>query len=231
MQKQKAKGTPQNNAQLVIIGIIVAAVAIAAIAIVIQATGFNPVALEVDYSTLEQTRLEDGGFIVGNPDAPVTITVFEDFLCSHCQDYQSELKQFISDQVAKGLARFEFRMMSTSSGTNPLLFQLAECSETLQPGAFWLAHDKLFDMASRGWSMSSDPRDFASEMNLDYNDLLDCRESARQHVTDNNLARSLGVTGTPTLMVRIGNSEPRFEASLGPRPSAAALASFVAANQ
>jgi len=231
MQKQKAKGTPKSNARLVIVGIIAAAVAVAVIAIGIQATGFNPSAVEVDYSSLHQERLEDGGFVVGDPDAPVTIVVFEDFLCPHCQSYQPEIKQFILSHVTTGQARLEFRMMSTSSGTNPLLFQLAECSEAVQPGTFWPAHDLLFDMASRGWRMDSSPRDFASRMNLDYNKLLDCQSSARQYATDTSLARSLGVTGTPTLMVRIGNGEPRVEPSLGPRPSAAALASFVAANQ
>ncbi|MCS6834633.1 MAG: DsbA family protein [Anaerolineae bacterium] len=231
MQKQKTKGAPRDKMQLAIFGIIAVAVVVAVAAILIQATGFNPGDVEIDYSDMPQERLADGGFVVGDPNAPVTIVVFEDFLCGHCQSYQSDIKQFIRDNVKTGLARLEFRMMSTASGTNPLLFQLAECSETLQPGTFWPAHDLLFDMASRGWRMDSSPRDFASRMNLDYNRLLDCQPNARQYATDTRLAQTLGITGTPTLMVRTGNSQPRFEPSLGPRPNAASLAAFVAAQQ
>lgn len=148
----------KNKAKFVIVGIIAAAVVIAVIAITISATGFNPNALEIDYSDLPQERLADGGFVVGDPNAPVTIVLFEDFLCPHCQSYQSEVKQFIQDNVKIGLARLEFRMMSTSSGMNPLLFQLAECSETLRPGVFWPAHDLLFDMASRGGAWTAATR-------------------------------------------------------------------------
>lgn len=231
MQKTKAKGTPKDRTQMILLGIIGVAVVVAIAAIALSASGLNPSAITLDYSNSPMTRQDDGGFVVGDPEAPVTIVVFEDFRCPHCQNYQSELKQFIRDQVFTGKARFEFRMMATSSGTDGTLFTLAECAEQLQAGLFWPAHDELFEMASRGWRNDTGPREFAQKFNLNYSSLLDCQSSARQYQVDGNLARSLGVTGTPSLMVRIGDSAPRFEATLGPRPSAAALAEFVANNQ
>jgi protein-disulfide isomerase len=231
MQKTKAKGTPKDRTQMILLGIIGAAVVVAILAIVISATGINPNAITLDYSSSTMARQDDGGFVVGNSEAPVTIVVFEDFRCPHCQSYQSELKQFIRDYVFTGKARFEFRMMATSSGTDGTLFTLAECAEQVQAGLFWPAHDELFEMASRGWRNDTGPREFAQKFNLNYSSLLDCQATARQYQVDGNLARSLGVTGTPSLMVRIGNDAPRFEPTLGPRPSASALADFINNSQ
>ena len=36
--------------------------------------------------TVEKPDLPDSKMIIGNPDAPVTVTVFTDFLCSHCYE-------------------------------------------------------------------------------------------------------------------------------------------------
>src|SRR5215207_4842489 len=43
---------------------------------------FSDVLLE-----LHRERLSDGGFIIGDPDAPITIVEFADWACPHCQDY------------------------------------------------------------------------------------------------------------------------------------------------
>ena len=37
-----------------------------------------------DYAGLSTFRRADGGFVLGEPDAPVTIVAFEDFFCPHC---------------------------------------------------------------------------------------------------------------------------------------------------
>jgi protein-disulfide isomerase len=36
------------------------------------------------YEGIPFERLEDGGFVLGDPAAPITIVEFADFLCSHC---------------------------------------------------------------------------------------------------------------------------------------------------
>ncbi len=164
---------------------------------------------------LHQERLEDGGFILGDPDAPITIVAFEDFLCPHCQQYESTLKQIIEEYVATGQARFEYRMFTIVNPTfSPLSAQLVECAEELQPGSFWEAHDVMFNITSSSNFAANGARRFAQEMGLNYSDLLACTEDANQYQVDSELANQLGATGTPSVFVRYktedGLSDPQW---------------------
>src|SRR4051794_33993937 len=40
------------------------------------------------YSDIPQSRTEDGAFVLGDPDAPITIIEFLDWGCPHCQAYK-----------------------------------------------------------------------------------------------------------------------------------------------
>ncbi len=166
-------------------------------------------------SGLYQERLEDGGFILGDPDAPITIVAFEDFLCPHCQRYEPTLKQFIEEYVATGQARFEYRMFTIVNPTfSPLTAQLAECAEELKPGSFWEAHDIMFNITSSSNFAANGARRFAQEIGLSYSELLACTENANQYQVDTQLATQLGATGTPSIFVRYkteeGLSEPQW---------------------
>src|SRR4051812_21621616 len=98
--KEKTKNSSRDTQQMLIIGIVVAAVVVAVLAILISSSGTRGVS--VDYSKIPQGRTDDGAFILGDPAAPVTVMAFEDFLCPHCQDYQSVITRFIKEQVATG---------------------------------------------------------------------------------------------------------------------------------
>ena len=69
-----------------------------------------PAAAQEDYFALfadiPQSRTEDGAFVLGDPDAPVTIVEFADFMCPHCQAYQTTVNRFIEQYVATGQAKF-----------------------------------------------------------------------------------------------------------------------------
>ncbi len=163
----------------------------------------------VDYAALTKERLADGGFVLGDPNAPITIVEVADFMCPHCQSYKPTMEQFISQYVVTGQARFEYRMMRTQSNTSEFAAKLAECADTLEPGAFWRAHDVLFALAAeRRFTLEDGGRAFASRMGMDYGDLLNCTSDADQYETDEALARRAGVTGTPSIMVRYGDAAP-----------------------
>lgn len=195
-----------NAVMLIIGGLVVLAVAVAAIVISSQSTGAEHA--NIDYSQVPQSRTEDGAFVLGNPEAPITIVAFEDFLCPHCQAYKPTINELMEKYVATGLARFEYRMLPAVDPTYSVVAaRLAECADTLNPGAFWEAHDVLFELASKQRFNNESARAFAEQMSLSYTDVLDCAEDARQVDVDRALAQSLQVSGTPTVMVRYGDGD------------------------
>ncbi len=205
---EKAKTNRPSNRM--IIALVIVAAAIVALAFVILSIQGGSSSDGSAYVDIPQGRQDDGGFVLGNADAPITIVAFEDFLCSHCQRFKPTVDQFISKYVATGMARFEYRIFpAVHPGYSPLAGKLAECADTLRPGSFWHAHDVLFDIASARAFSDQSSRTFAESMGLAYADLLECTADAKQADIDTQLGTQLGVTGTPTIMVRYGSSMPQ----------------------
>ncbi len=222
---QKTKSMPQRN-RLILGGVIVVAV-IVAIAFVVLSSQSSFSELTTDYSKITQARQDDGGFVLGEPDAPITVVAFEDFLCGHCQRYKATTEKFIDEFVANGRARFEYRMLPVvHAGYSRLAGQLAECSETLRPGTFWNAHDALFQIASARSFSDASSRTFAEMMDMSYTDLLECTQNAVQIDKDIRLANQYQVTGTPTVFVSYGNG-PLQRTRFGQQPNFDQLAILV----
>ncbi len=163
----------------------------------------------MDYSDIPQSRTEDGAFVLGEPDAPVTIIEFADFLCPHCQDYHATVQEFISEYVVTGQARFEFRAFPViDQRLSPLMAQLAECAATMDAGSnFWEAHDVLFDLAAESGFTALTPFLFATRTGLDYDEVLSCVDTKEQVETDAAFGQELGISGTPGLRVRFGDGD------------------------
>lgn len=224
----KPKSKNSDNKNMMVIGGIVAAAVIIAIVVIVMSSQSSFSSGTVDYSEIPQAQLADGGFVLGNPEAPITIVAFEDFLCPHCQAYESITEQFISKYVATGLARFEYRFFPAVDATySPLAAQFAECADILTPGSFWDAHDTMYELASASRFTNSTPRTFADRMGIPYTDLLECSSDAEQVDIDTQLGQQLGVTGTPTIMIRYGDSSPQ-DSPFGQAPSFEQLGVIVA---
>lgn len=168
------------------------------------------------YDGIAKERLADGGFVLGDPDAPLTLVEFSDFLCPSCQNYHEIVIQFIDEYVRTGQARFEYRLFPVvDPQLSVLAAQTAECADELEPGLFWEAHDLLFDLA-RNRNISEDtPATVAETFELELEALETCIETADQYETDSQLAQLLGITGTPSTLFREqgeqeeGNSFPQ----------------------
>ena len=206
---QKIKSAPQRN-KLILGAVVIVAVAVAAILVVLSSQSSQSDGA-FDYSQIPQGRRDDGGFVLGDPAAPITIVAFEDFLCSHCQRYKSTVDELISQYVAKGMARFEYRFTPVvDPAYSRLSAQLAECADTLRPGSFWTAHDRLFELASARRFNDSSARNFAEMMDMSYADLLECTRDATQVDIDSQYATMLEVRGTPTVFYQIGDNTPQL---------------------
>ncbi|GEB89351.1 hypothetical protein ZMO02_09880 [Zymomonas mobilis subsp. pomaceae] len=56
------------------------------------------------------TTSPEGGFVMGNPKAPVSLVEYASFTCPHCAEFAKESMPKLRDEyIAKGLVKFEFR--------------------------------------------------------------------------------------------------------------------------
>lgn len=219
---QQEKRAQQNN---IILGVVVVAVVLAIGLIAINFSGIGSGGPEVDFASIPVTRTQDGAFVAGNPDAPFTLVVFEDYRCSHCVEYEPTIQRYLKDFVETGKAKFEFRMLQTAS-PDDTIFRLAQCAGEQVPARFFEFREMLFEMAARGWNPASAPRDFASKANLNYSEILGCTAGVTQIATDANLAQEARVTGTPFLLYRDANGN-LSSMPIGQAPNYDALKSFV----
>jgi protein-disulfide isomerase len=200
---------PKKKQQMTIIGVVVVVAVIAAVALV--AASGTTTASNIDFQALNPTRTDDGAFIIGDPDAPITLIEFADFGCPHCLEYKPAIEQFIRDYVVTGKARFEFRIFPTAGGElTRFAGQIAQCMEEEQPGSFWKAYDLFFTLSASGQYSDRIGQIAAERLGFDYGELLDCTQDADQVQTDVALGQRVGVNGTPAVMIRYGDSEPEF---------------------
>jgi protein-disulfide isomerase len=165
------------------------------------------------YQNIPQSRTDDGAFILGDPEAPITVVEFGDFACPHCQDFHEVAVRFIDNFVATGKARFEFRMFISGADPTygPYTAALAECAAEQRDGAFWPAHDVLFEMGrAQGRFNDRVARSLADSLELNFAELVTCANGANQVRTDMNLGQQLNVQSTPTIMIRLDNEQPQF---------------------
>lgn len=156
------------------------------------------------YEGIPASRTADGAFVLGEATAPVTIVEFADFMCPHCQTYQAIAHDFIDRYVKTGRAKFEYRLFPVvSPDLSVYSAKLAECADEQRPGAFWAAHDLLYDLAvSRELNRNTTVQVMADTLDLDVQAINDCIPNANQHETDLALGESIGVSGTPAVLIR-----------------------------
>ncbi len=197
----------QNRNRMIIGGVIGLAVIAAVVFIAISLNSSNNVTVG-QYAALPQGRLPDGGFVLGNPNAPVTIIEFADYACSHCQEYLPTMNQFMDTYVKTGKAKFEYRILPTAGGElTQFIGTVLVCMEDQKAGTYWKAHDILFQKAMAGNYDGNTLRNMASDLGVNYADALNCAQTQKQVETDVALANTLNVHGTPAIRVRDANGK------------------------
>jgi protein-disulfide isomerase len=158
---------------------------------------------------LEQSRTEDGGFLLGDPDAPLTIVEFSDWACPHCQDYRETIDTIIREYVPTGAVNFELRIFPTAGRENTVFFgQVAECAEQQVAGAFWTWYVLLYGTAENNlYTSNQQVRTLLSATGIDLNTAIACLEAMSesgesQVATDMALGNESGVSGTPAVLIR-----------------------------
>jgi protein-disulfide isomerase len=96
------------------------------------------------------------GTSLGRADAPVTVELWANFLCSHCRDFMySVLPQVVDSYVKTGDVRLTFRNAAIGSEEAIIAHEAAACAN--DQGKFWQAVDALYH------NFSDNASDYASD--------------------------------------------------------------------
>jgi protein-disulfide isomerase len=198
---------------------VVAAVGVAAVGYTMASGAMNAaVTVPVELEGTEDLRYLNElatPVMVGDEDAPATIIVFGDYLCTHCAEFSLRHRPLVEEAlVATGRARLLFYdfPLNPEQGTF-LEARAARCAG--DQGRFWDYHDTLY-RNQRSFAMAPDQlrwlQDTGEQMGLDVREFRGCLNSDRhaEAVTANlELARALGLPGTPAILVGSGQGMSR----------------------
>jgi protein-disulfide isomerase len=206
----------KNNGQQQIVGAIILAGVLIAGAILLKGNvgtpvpqngANNPVAINTKITPVSaQDR------VIGNPQAKVTLVMYEDFQCPFCGKFFTESEQTIRDTYVKNgnvqLVYRDFAFLGTfvtpyvaakDESTNAA--ESAECAG--DQGKFWEYHDYLFthqNGENKGGFSVTNLKSFAKTLGLDtatFNQCLDSDKYAQAVANSKTEASKDGVTGTP----------------------------------
>jgi protein-disulfide isomerase len=189
------------------IGIWIVGVSAAIVLVVVLAIAFSnrPSAVNIAAPELPAEWLV--GTTMGDPNAPVTIQAWEDFMCPACRQWTSTVEpQLIEEYIQTGQVRLEFHQfpLSIHAPGAEMGAQASLCAN--DQGKFWPYHNRLFpaqDQGQAGFTIDALVR-YADELGLDSRAFMDCM-SSQQHrdevVASGNAAIGMGLNATPSIIV------------------------------
>lgn len=183
----------------------------------VQAGEATPVA-SPEASPAADTELV--GYIVGDPDAPVTLQIYHDYQCPYCRIFYNEVQgQLIEDYVRTGQVNLEF-LDFTVVGIGSVDELTDDSKESVQAAeaamcaaeqdAFLDYHSTLYsgEMTPNSGAFSDDNlKGFAEELGLDTGRFGDCLDTAKYEdavISFVHLGMDRGVPGTPVLSINGG---------------------------
>ncbi len=186
-----------NSQRLTMISVVVVILVIAAFAIVPRFTGSNPSG-DLDYAS--NPRL-------GDPDAPVKVAIFFDFLCPHCATFSANITPVLAQEfVEDGTAALYFVNFPV---VNPVVSRdialVGECVYQ-QGNDHFVQLEPIMLRAQQSLRSRADAIDMALAYvpDLDGGTLRDCVESeeaAEAVRADVAAANGFQITGTPAVVV------------------------------
>jgi len=147
--------------------------------------------------------------IFGDPDAPVTVVEFSNYLCPHCKDHaEQSLPRIFADYVASGRVRYVFRDFPFPGQDHVIL--AGEAAACAADQGRYLDYHLLLFRASGQWArvpvgeLTAYFADYARQLGLDtarFDACLSSRDKRPLVLADQELARKLGLGGTPSFFV------------------------------
>lgn len=180
----------QRNNKLIVIGIIIGAVILVGLLILPNI---------LPKPTIARPNVQ--GMAMGDPNAPVKIEQFSDFLCSHCADYALNMEEsIVKDYIATGKVYMKFIPTPFMGEGSTLAAEGAYCAS--EQGKFWEYHDVVFQNQAN-FTLARLVT-LAGVAKLDTTAFRNCMDSNKyeQQIKDDLIyAGTKNVTGTPSFLV------------------------------
>ena len=146
----------------------------------------------------------------GDPNAPVTLVEYSDYLCPFCaRHHKATNPELIEKYVKPGKLKLEFRHFPIAAlhPTAARGHEAAACATQQGAASFWKFHDALFTNQSE-WNRLSDPSEYliglATTLDLNNDQWLECfNNNAQQQTVEQDVAggKSNEFNGTPTFQI------------------------------
>ena len=153
---------------------------------------------------------------LGNPDAPVKLILFENFMCDHCRTFETEVfPQLKREYIDTGRVEVYYVNLAWGSEQAELGGLAGECAYTQDEAAFWTYKRLLYEQQG-SWQDASDLAVLAGTIpKLNSQQLEACvteGDTQRELERDLALGDFVGVKGTPSVVVGDqGLEAPSFE--------------------
>lgn len=199
-QEMRDKRLKQQRTQRIIIGsIVLVGALLVAFALILPNLNQAAATLPLDLKPRPQADFNR----MGDPNAPITITEFSDYKCSHCAAFALETEPLLVEQyIETGKVHFIYRSMGGWISPESLLaIEASYCAA--DENKFWEFHDLVF-MNQASTFNNSMMKGFAAQLGLDEDAFSACLSSGKYTELSNQDAAdgtALGVQGTPTFIL------------------------------
>lgn len=182
-------------------------------------TAYRQVAPQAAAQNVSSKLELDGQPLLGDPNAPVAIAVFEDFKCPACQYFDAEvMPQIERELIDTGRARFYFLNYPFIGPDSTTAAAAGECVYNQDPEAFWDFKTYVFrsqGSESEQWATPAFLADVARNNlpDLDADALQSCTEDktfAENVAADRAMGEAAGVQGTPSVFIN-GQLQESFQ--------------------
>lgn len=148
-------------------------------------------------------------FVIGSPDAKVTIVDFSNYLCGHCRDHSNNVFPLIKrDYIDTGKVRYVFRDFPFGGQEN--VIRAGEAAACAADNNLYVEYHEALFRAQQQWAGLSGEAldnyfaDLAGQIGIAPATFLQCLKSGSKRagvLADQKLAGELGLTGTPSFIV------------------------------
>lgn len=150
------------------------------------------------------------GYLLGDPNAPVTIIEFADFECPQCANFATVTEPDVRKRIIEpGLANFRFYDFPFEDMHPNTLFASLAAACAADQGKFWEMHDVLL-AGQLDWEgrMHSNPvpvfKRYATQLGLDekkFETCFDSRENVPRILAHQKVGLDLQVQATPSFVI------------------------------
>lgn len=145
-------------------------------------------------------RADTGLPFIGEPDAPVTMLIYEDLGCPNCRNFYNTVEpQVFEDFIVDGKVVIEVYTLAFVNSQSLPAAEGAACA--LDQNRYWEYRDAVFNNQGVRQFNRNNLIQFARELDMDveaFSECFDLGTHTREIMDRSQTAYDFGITGTPT---------------------------------